>query len=47
MEHFLDKIGDSIKYDKWYCGHYHTEKRIDKVEFMFESIKLFKGEGNI
>ncbi len=47
MEHFLDKIEDSIEYDKWYCGHYHTEKRIDKVEFMFESIKLFKGEGNI
>ena len=46
MEHFLDKIEDSIEYDKWYCGHYHTEKRIDKVEFMFESIKLF-GEGNI
>lgn len=42
MEHFLDKIEDSIEYDKWYCGHHHTEKRIDKVEFMFESIKLFK-----
>ena len=40
MELFLDKIEDSIKYDKWYCGHYHTEKRIDKVEFMFESIKV-------
>ena len=39
MEHFLDKIEDSIKYDKWYCGHYHTEKIIDKIEFMFESIK--------
>lgn len=39
MELFLDKIEDSIKYDKWYCGHYHTEKIIDKLEFMFESIK--------
>ena len=34
MEHFLDKIEDTIDYDKWYCGHYHTEKQIDKVEFM-------------
>ena len=41
MEHFLDKIEDSIKYDKWYCGHYHTEKIIDKIEFMFDSIKQF------
>ena len=40
MEHFLDKIEDSIEYDKWYCGHYHTEKIIDKIIFIFESIKL-------
>ena len=40
MEHFLDKIEDSIKYDKWYCGHYHTEKGIEKIEFMFENIKI-------
>ena len=39
MEHFLDKIEKNIKYDKWYCGHYHTEKMIDKIEFMYESIK--------
>ena len=39
MEHFLDKIEEKVKYDKWYCGHYHTEKIIDKLEFMFESIK--------
>jgi len=39
MEHFLDKIEESIKYDKWYCGHYHTEKIIDKIEFMFKTIK--------
>ena len=39
MEHFLDKVEKSIKYNKWYCGHFHTEKIIDKLEFMFESIK--------
>ncbi len=39
MEHFLDKIEESIKYDKWYCGHYHTEKEIDKIVFLFENIK--------
>ena len=41
MEHFLDTIEESISYDKWYCGHYHTEKQIDKLEFMFGRIKVF------
>lgn len=39
MERFLDKIEEVIEYDKWYCGHYHTEKKIDKIEFLFEKIK--------
>ena len=39
MEYFLDKVEKSIDYNKWYCGHYRTEKIIDKIEFMFESIK--------
>lgn len=41
MEKFLDKVEESINYDKWYCGHYHTEKQIDKLEFMFGRIKVF------
>lgn len=39
MEKFLDKIEEKIDYDKWYCGHYHIEKAIDKLEFMFGRIK--------
>lgn len=41
MEHFLDEIEENIDYDKWYCGHYHTEKQINKIEFMFGRIKVF------
>ncbi len=41
MEYFLDEIEENISYDKWYCGNYHTEKKIDKLEFMFERIKIF------
>ena len=45
MEHFLDEIEENISYDKWYCGHYHTEKQIDKIEFMYGRIKkLCKNE---
>ena len=35
MEYFLDTIEENITYDKWYCGHYHIEKQIEKIEFMF------------
>lgn len=42
MEEFLDIVEETINYDKWYCGHYHTEKIVDKIEFMFENIKEFK-----
>ena len=41
MEIFLDKIEETIDYTKWYCGHYHTEKKINKLEFMFGRIKIF------
>ena len=41
MENFLYKIEENINYDKWYCGHYHTEKQVDKLEFMFGRIKIF------
>ena len=42
MEHFLDKVEESISYNKWYCGHYHIEKKIDKLQFMFVKIHEIK-----
>ena len=36
MEEWLD-------YGKWYCGHYHTEKKVDRVEIMFEKFDEFCG----
>lgn len=40
-ENWLDGIEDKLKYQKWYCGHYHVDKRIDRIEFLFQSIRLF------
>ncbi len=42
MEKFLDIVEETIDYDKWYCGHYHLEKQVDKIEFMFGRIKDFQ-----
>lgn len=41
-EYFLDEIEESTDYTKWYCGHFHTDKKIDKITFMFHSIEEFK-----
>jgi 3-oxoacid CoA-transferase subunit A len=35
-EKWLDDIEERVTYRKWYCGHYHTSKKIAKLEFLFE-----------
>lgn len=44
-EDWLDGIEDRIEYKAWFCGHWHTDKRIDKMHFLFngfESAEQFK-----
>lgn len=41
-EIWLDYIENKLSYKKWYFGHYHTEKKIDKVEIKFNDISLFE-----
>ena len=40
-EKWLGTIEAKLEYQKWYCGHYHTEKKIDKLELMFENVDRF------
>ena len=40
-ELWLGKIENKLDYKKWYCGHFHTEKKIDKIQFMFEEVEEF------
>ena len=40
-ETWLDGIEDRLTYDRWYAGHYHTEKRVDRLTLLFESIEEF------
>ena len=37
-EIWLGDIEKKTKYTKWYCGHYHTNKDIDKITFLFQNI---------
>ncbi len=40
-EQWLGSIEQRLDYKAWYCGHYHTAKKIDKLRFMFEDIDVF------
>ena len=35
MEDFLQTVHDQITYDKWYCGHWHTDRIMDKMRFVY------------
>lgn len=39
-ELWLDSIEKRLYYNAWYCGHWHIEKRIDKMHFLFESVEV-------
>lgn len=38
-EEWLDKIEESIEYKAWFCGHWHINKRIDKMHFLFHDFE--------
>ena len=40
-EEWLDSFEQRLSYKRWYCGHYHTEKEVDRVRLMFETIEEF------
>ena len=39
-EIWLGELESKLHYERWYCGHYHTEKQIDKIRFMSEDYAL-------
>lgn len=37
-EQWLDNIENKLNYNLWFCGHYHIDKCIDKIRFLFNDI---------
>ena len=35
-EKWLDKIEQTVAYGIWLCGHWHINKTVDKLQFLFE-----------
>lgn len=40
-EKWLDGIEDRLGYQRWYCGHWHINKHIDRMDFLFDSVEEF------
>ena len=37
-EEWLDGIEGKLEYRHWYCGHFHINKTIDRLRFLFQDI---------
>ena len=38
-EIWLSEIEKTIKYKIWFCGHYHVDKQIDKINMLYNDIR--------
>ena len=38
-EMWLDRIEESVDYKAWYCGHWHINKKIDKMHFLYHGVE--------
>ena len=41
-EVWLDTIAERLDYKAWYCGHWHINKRIDKIYFLFDGFEILE-----
>ena len=39
-EEFLEKVYESTECKKWFCGHYHIDRTVDNIVFMFNDIRM-------
>ena len=41
-EKWLDSIEGKLKYNRWYFGHYHHYKKIDRIIMLYEEIEIIE-----
>lgn len=37
MERWLDDVEELVPYENWYCGHWHIDRPIDRMHFLYTS----------
>lgn len=45
MEKWLDTLEKKLPYEKWFCGHWHTDRTIERIRFLYEDLELFDEVG--
>jgi 3-oxoacid CoA-transferase subunit A len=40
---YLDALNLGIDFNKWYCGHWHTDRTVEPVRFLYHDIIEFGG----
>lgn len=38
-EEWLDRLEDRLEYRRWYAGHFHVDKSVDKMRFLFDEFE--------
>lgn len=46
-EEWLRTIEEKLTYEKWYAGHYHCDRVVDKLQIMFKKVELFCGKRDL
>ena len=36
-EEWLDKIEEKYDYQGWFCGHWHIDRQVDKLHFLYNT----------
>lgn len=40
-ELWLGEIEEKLSYNRWYAGHYHCDRRTDKLQIMYKNVDVF------
>ena len=40
-------VGGAYSVDKWYAGHYHCDRTVDKLQIMYRNVELFCGDRDL
>ena len=43
-ERWLDELERRIDYSAWYCGHWHIDKRVERMHFLFTEFEMLMGQ---
>ena len=46
-EKWLDEIEKKVDYKAWLCGHWHTDKTVDRIHFLYDTFitdEVFHGK---